>query len=286
MKKGFTLIELIVVTAVLGVLSSIAVPRAFGFVERARITADQATVRSLNSMTPLYRINTPPSDPFSDETKSGTALIEVLVDSGYLSSTVKPQSKEATFTWLFEAEKWYLLFPDSFYVIGSLTNDGLSISNGLLGAWNGSITYSGSSKDIVIPNSFNGATITNIGQNVFRNKGLIAIAFEEGSQIKQIHARAFYDNNLANINLPDSVEKIDLWSFRNNNLTEIKLPKNLKTIEQLAFDGNDLNKITIGSNVTAIGDNAFGKYTNNFKEAYEAGGPGTYTLKGNSWVKQ
>jgi hypothetical protein len=273
-----------VVIAILGILATIAVPRFTGFNERARIAADQATVRTLNSVTPIARLNISASDPFIDENKTDEELIEFLEDGGYLNSAVAAQSKDATFKWLTDNEKWYLMFEDSFYVIGLM--DGLTIhSNGMLGAWNGSEEYSGSSKDIIIPTSLNGLVLTNIGQNTFRNKGLVALAFEDGSQIKQIHARAFYNNNLSSIDFPETLESIDLWAFRDNNLTEIKLPPNLHTIQQRAFDGNSLEKITIGSNVS-IGDRAFGENTETFIQAYESGGSGTYTWNGNNWFRQ
>lgn len=283
-QKGFTLIELIVVIVIVGILASITVPKLFGFTERARISADQSTVGVLNTMTPIYRISNESSDPFLDETKSDTELIEVLVDSGYLTSFVEPQSQDASFAWVLDEKRWYLLFPDSFYVVSS--EDGLNVAGSLLGAWNGSETYTGSSKDIVIPSSLNGVTLTNIGQNAFKNVGLVAVSFEDGNQLVRIHAHAFQDNNIASVTIPDSVERIDLWSFRNNNLTEIKLPSSLKTIEQYAFGGNDLNKITIGSEVGVIGKDALGEYTDEFEQAYSLQGAGTYTWNGEAWVKQ
>ncbi len=282
--KGFTLIELIVVIVIVGILASVTVPRLFGFTERAKISVDQSTVGLLNTLTPIYRISNESSDPFEDETKSNTELINILVEDGYLSSFVEPQSKDATFAWMLDDERWYLLFPDSFYVISS--EDGLSVSNGLLGAWNGSQTYSGSSKDIVIPNSLNGVVLKMIGQNAFKDKGLVAVSFQEGSQVVQIHAHAFQDNNIASVTIPDSVERIDLWSFKDNNLTEIKLPSSLQKIEQKAFAGNDLNKITIGSEVSDIGTEALGEHTDEFKQVYSSQGAGTYIWNGESWIKQ
>ncbi|QRN86494.1 leucine-rich repeat domain-containing protein [Clostridia bacterium] len=282
--KGFTLIELIVVIVIVGILASVTVPRLFGFTERAKISVDQSTVGLLNTLTPIYRISNESSDPFEDETKSNTELINILVEDGYLSSFVEPQSKDATFAWMLDDERWYLLFPDSFYVISS--EDGLSVSNGLLGAWNGSQTYSGSSKDIVIPNSLDGVVLKMIGQNAFKDKGLVAVSFQEGSQVVQIHAHAFQDNNIASVTIPDSVERIDLWSFKDNNLTEIKLPSSLQKIEQKAFAGNDLNKITIGSEVSDIGTEALGEHTDEFKQVYSSQGAGTYIWNGESWIKQ
>ena len=282
-KKGFTLIELIVVIAILGILAAIAVPRFTGFTERARIAADQATVRTLNSVTSLARMNLSGLDPFRDDTKSDEELIEFLIDGGYLSSAVTPQSKDASFKWRKDDARWYLMIGNSFHTVS--LSDGFNFGSNF---WSSRIegSYTGSSKNIILPTSIGGTTIAQIGQDVFNNKGLLSVSFQNGSQIERIHARAFYKNNLSHIDFPETLTRIDLWSFRDNNLTQIKLPESLHTIEQRAFDGNDLNRITIGPNVTTIGDKAFGEHTDSFKQAYEAGGLGTYIWDGENWIRQ
>lgn len=55
-EKGFTLVELIVVMAVLAVISAIAVPRFLGVQEDAKIEADYATAAMLGKAAELYLV--------------------------------------------------------------------------------------------------------------------------------------------------------------------------------------------------------------------------------------
>ncbi|HEX2947249.1 MAG TPA: prepilin-type N-terminal cleavage/methylation domain-containing protein [Clostridia bacterium] len=47
--KGFTLIELIVVIAIIAILALILVPRFAGFTDRAKVSADAATAKTIES---------------------------------------------------------------------------------------------------------------------------------------------------------------------------------------------------------------------------------------------
>jgi len=55
-RKGFTLVELIVVIAVLGIIMSIAVPRYIGIQEQARVDADYTTGAMIAKAAELYYV--------------------------------------------------------------------------------------------------------------------------------------------------------------------------------------------------------------------------------------
>lgn len=105
--KGFTLIELVVVIAILGILTTLAVPRLSGFIEKAKIGVDQSTVKTLNSVTDLYMIidnNDKAQFHAADDDK---ARIEILSSAGYLKDNIEPQHKDGKFIWGSNSQKWY-----------------------------------------------------------------------------------------------------------------------------------------------------------------------------------
>lgn len=300
-EKGTTLLELTAVIVILGIILAVAVPIFPGIIENSRIAVDQATLATLNNATTYFRLTTLEEDPFINDTIKSEDLLIKLVDKGHLSSVVQPQSKDAKFQWLFDKEKWHLMFEDSFYVI-TLT-DGFNLTD--YGRLDGN--YNVTSKDIIIPGSINGIMIKSIYQDAFRNKGLISVGFGVDSTVNQIHARAFQNNKLINIDLPSTLSKIDTYSFENNNLTNIELPSSLTEINShdfknnnlteivfpnslakvgsYAFEKNDIEKITIGEGVV-IGNSVFGTNTKDFSTAYESGKAGTYILIGENWIRQ
>ena len=56
-KKGFTLVELVVVIAILGILAAITVPRLLGFQQRAREQADKQTAVQIRNAVALLHAN-------------------------------------------------------------------------------------------------------------------------------------------------------------------------------------------------------------------------------------
>ncbi|MDP9749651.1 MULTISPECIES: prepilin-type N-terminal cleavage/methylation domain-containing protein [Thermoanaerobacter] len=79
-ERGFTLIELIVVIAILGILAAIAVPRVTTSLKTAKENADIANAQIIGQAAERYYI----------ETGNTTDNIKDLVDAGYLNKVPQP----------------------------------------------------------------------------------------------------------------------------------------------------------------------------------------------------
>ena len=95
---------------------------------------------------------------------------------------------------------------------------------------------------------------------------------------------AFSENNLTNIEIPDSVETIETQAFYSNqinsltigrglkaitdgmflenSLTHVEIPDNIETIDYGAFDENNITSVVIGSGIKSIDREAFGYGSN------------------------
>jgi prepilin-type N-terminal cleavage/methylation domain-containing protein len=255
--QGFTLIELIITISIIAILAAILVPTVTGYIEKANYTTDIANIRSLNSISQLYRLE---SNPIQEVIFSGlttdAARMNALVSSHYLTSPIVPMQKDVFFTWKSNTQQWVMenaKIPSDLVgvVMGTAGQKGY-----LKGSYTGSVT------DIVMPLTLNGVNITHVYQDVFNGKGLTSVYFDPATLVNQIHARA----------------------FNNNNLTEVTIPNTVTRLDYAAFNNNPITKITIGSNV-AFETNVF-RNNNVFRDIYMAQGAGTYLYKSGTWVKQ
>jgi prepilin-type N-terminal cleavage/methylation domain-containing protein len=270
-RKGFTLIELIIVIAILGILAMILMPQVIIFIERAKIAADQTTVRTLNSVTSLYGIDKKiiDSDIFEGFDTDEQRIAE-LVDDGLLRSIVKPQIADALFVWDVENQYWlyYISVSDDSSIVYYLLTD----SDYELGSW-GTTTI--------------GNYINETEKNIQLPEGIVSI---KGGQ----SVSAFYERGLESVMLPSSLKNIYSHAFYGNNLTEITMPSEVTFVGTRSFYNNPITKITMANepeNVT-IQDRAFGTgyteskiVTDSFIAAYTNGGPGTYEWIDNAWIK-
>ncbi|MGK0716616.1 leucine-rich repeat protein [Leucobacter sp. W1153] len=279
-EHGFSLVELVIAIVIIGILSAIAIPVISGMNERADLASDQAAVHNLNSSTAIARVDAQ-DDPFTTAGSTDASLMSYLVDTGHLKAPVTPRTPDARFAWVMSDERWQLLLTDKFTTIG-LAEGLYTGSNYWASVLRGS--YTGSGTNILIPASLDGTALTAIYQEVFMGKGLTSVSFDPKGKIAHIHARAFQNNQLTELVLPDTLTRIDTRAFYGNPISRVRIPDSVTTIENNAF--SNLTEITVGGGLRTLPDGAING-TNAFRNAYRAagGGAGTYTWNGSAWIK-
>ena len=114
--KGFTLIELIVVIAVLGILATIAIPRFTQYRSAAQRQTDMANLRTLNIVSDLYEVSHMERlslQSIKDKEEAIQLQEDKLVGS-FIKEPILPLSQKHSFLWLVDEEgngRWmYSLF--------------------------------------------------------------------------------------------------------------------------------------------------------------------------------
>ena len=273
--------ELLIVLVVVGILSGSVMLMSNNVLNRTKVNADIATVRSLNTATVIYKtmenlyLNSDAFYGFNNDQDR----IQELLKSGQINSTPVPNVSETSFSWNIASQKWVISVnvtppeppdppdPEKPFVVGE--NEGVKMVLGEDGKFSRlEGLYTGGHTDIFIPGKFfDGYPIKEISKIVFFNldKKLTSVVFEDG--LVRIY-------NLA---------------FAGNDLTKIVFPKSLEYIGPEAFVKNNLKTITIGERVEIIKGAFAGQSVEakvSFEEAYEKGGAGTYNFEDGCWVKQ
>lgn len=84
-KKGFTIVELVIVIGVIGILSAILIPTFISIADKAKKSNDQALIRNLNNAVAIGKADGQTFDTFDD-------ALEYVEDYGYNARNIKPQA--------------------------------------------------------------------------------------------------------------------------------------------------------------------------------------------------
>ena len=100
-KKGFTLVELVVVIAIIGVLAAILVPTMLGVVQDSRITSANSTAQQVKDRTTEFLTK---MDAAKASYKAATTEATISVDDGVW--TLSTTSTEGSGDWLDGKDHW------------------------------------------------------------------------------------------------------------------------------------------------------------------------------------
>ncbi|MCG8474229.1 MAG: leucine-rich repeat protein [Cytophagales bacterium] len=145
-------------------------------------------------------------------------------------------------------DKSYLFKPDATY---TLTDKDVEVINGELVK----ASYPKIYVSIAIPNTLDGQKVTRITTKLFYEKQLTDVKLPDS--LSSIGAWAFSRNRLTSINLPKNLTRIEKGAFCLNQLSSAVFPERLAFIERDAFSDNQLTSIKFPNSLSAIGMSAF-----------------------------
>ena len=89
-RKGFMLLELIIVVAIIGILAAVAIPNLVGMTDEAKVTKIQSDLSAIGTAMEVYHVKKGGAYPDKLSTLAG--------DNGYLKKVPDPPTGAGTYT--------------------------------------------------------------------------------------------------------------------------------------------------------------------------------------------
>ena len=90
-KKGFTIVELVIVIVVIAILAAVLIPTFVSLTKKANLSSDQQAVRQMNMLLTAEMVD--------DEDPTLAKALEVLDEAGYKADSLTPVTKNHYFYW-------------------------------------------------------------------------------------------------------------------------------------------------------------------------------------------
>ena len=100
-KKGFTIVELVIVIAVIAILAAVLIPTFAGLVAKANLSADKQMIRNMNTNLAMYEA--------TGEDKDISGVMAYLRSNGFSYEKMVPYSKGYHYCYSKESNQFYLL---------------------------------------------------------------------------------------------------------------------------------------------------------------------------------
>ena len=288
-KNGFTLAELLIVVAIIGVLTAVAIPVFSSQLEKSREATDIANLRSAKAAAvSKYLADDLTEGTYYFDAQKGILVSEDNFTDGSITGYGKGTNKEGATGNSFETSaiangtismSWVDTDGSSNEKADSYTS-GIDVSNQIIKVTFGDGTTPGGSGGSGNPG---GNTGGNTGGSSSEPITAGSATFNDGvtlswAELKNsanginygydaskitdtsIDIRAFDRcTSLTSINIPDGVTSIGTDTFSGcSSLTSIIIPDSVTSIDIRAFDGcSSLTSINIPDGVTSIGNNTF-----------------------------
>ena len=111
-KKGFTIVELVIVIAVIAILAAVLIPTFAGIINKANQSADQQAVRQMNTLLA--------SESLTGEGPTKIQDVKAILDANGYNHKLDPLFKGYSFAWIAEknvivlVEDGKVVFPEEY----------------------------------------------------------------------------------------------------------------------------------------------------------------------------